>query len=187
MLLEKTIGSPLDCKEIKLANPKGNIHWKDWCWSWTSSNLATWCENWLIGKDPDAGKDGRPEKRMMEDEMIGWHHRFNGLEFEQAPGVGDGQGSLVCWSPCYTESWTLLNNWTEMFAIGRILWLKVLHMSQNKTEKDISLTWKDKLGKQKLCVCVMGQVVGMDEQTAWPSSLIGSVSVRNELIPKMSY
>ena len=52
------------------------------------------------GKDPDAGKDLRQEKKgMTEDEMVGWHHRCNGHEFEQAPGVGDGQGSLVCCSP----------------------------------------------------------------------------------------
>ena len=54
----------------------------------------------VIGKDPDAGKDRRQEeKRVTEDEMVAWHHRLNGHEFEQAPGVGDGQGSLVCCSP----------------------------------------------------------------------------------------
>ena len=54
----------------------------------------------LIGKDPDAGKDeGQEEKGVTEDEMVGWHHRLNGHEFEQALGVGDGQGSLVCCSP----------------------------------------------------------------------------------------
>ena len=56
-------------------------------------------KNWLIGKDPDAGKDWRQEKGRTEDEMVGWHHRLNGYEFEQAPGVGDGQGSLACYSP----------------------------------------------------------------------------------------
>ena len=55
--------------------------------------------SWLIGKDPDAGKDWRQEKGTTEDEMVGWHHRLNGHEFEQAPGDGDGQGSLVCCSP----------------------------------------------------------------------------------------
>ena len=54
----------------------------------------------LIGKDPDAGKDGRhEEKGMTEDEMVGWHHQINGHEFEQAPGDGEEQGSLVCCSP----------------------------------------------------------------------------------------
>ena len=54
---------------------------------------------WLIGKNPDAGKDWRREEKTTEDEMVGWHHRFNGHEFEQAPGTGDGQGSLECCSP----------------------------------------------------------------------------------------
>ena len=57
-------------------------------------------KNWLIWKDPDAGKDWkREEKGMTEDEMVGWHHRLNGHEFVRAPGVGDGQGSLACCSP----------------------------------------------------------------------------------------
>ena len=56
-------------------------------------------KNRLIGKDPDAGKDQRHEKGITEDEMIGWHHQFNEHEFEQAPGVGDGQGSPVCRCP----------------------------------------------------------------------------------------
>ena len=62
---------------------------------WTSD-----AKNWLLGKDPDAGKDWRQEEKgMTEDEMVGWHHWLDGHEFEQAPGVGDGQGSLVFCSP----------------------------------------------------------------------------------------
>ena len=62
--------------------------------SWTD------VKNWLIGKDPDAGKDWRQEeKETTEDEMVGWHHQFYGHEFEQTPGVGDGQGDLACCSP----------------------------------------------------------------------------------------
>ena len=56
-------------------------------------------KNWLIGKDSDAGKDWTQEKEMTEDEIVGWHHQLNGHEFEQDPGVGDGQGSLACCSP----------------------------------------------------------------------------------------
>ena len=56
-------------------------------------------KNWLLIKDPHAGKDGRQEKGMTEDEMVGWHHQLNGHEFEQAAGVGDGQGGLACCSP----------------------------------------------------------------------------------------
>ena len=60
-----------------------NIHWKDCCWHWNSNTLATWCEELLLGKDPDAGKDWRQEEKgMVEDEMVGWHHRLNGHEFE---------------------------------------------------------------------------------------------------------
>ena len=71
-------------------------------------------KNWLIGKDPDAGKDWRQEQeRTTEDEMVGWHHRLNGRESEQALGAGDGQGSLVCCSPWDGKSWTRLRDWTE--------------------------------------------------------------------------
>ena len=66
-------------------------------------------KSWLIGNEPDAGKDwGQEEKRMTEDEMVGWHHWLNGHECEQALG----QGSLMCWSPWVTESQIRLNNWT---------------------------------------------------------------------------
>ena len=78
VVLEKTLESPLHCKEIKPIDPKGNqfcnIHWKDWCWSWSwsSNNLATWCEELTHWKRPDAGKDWRrEEKGTREDEMVG--------------------------------------------------------------------------------------------------------------------
>ena len=59
------------------------VHWKDWCWSCNSNTLATSCESWLIEKDPDAGRDwGQEEKGMVEDEMAGWNHQFDGHEFE---------------------------------------------------------------------------------------------------------
>ena len=75
-------------------------------------------KNWLIGKDPDAGNYWRQELGMTEDEMVGWYHRLEGHEFEQAPEVGDGQGSLVCCSPwghkeLDTTEWL---NWTESTA-----------------------------------------------------------------------
>ena len=63
-----------------------------------SPDSKNW-KNWLTGKDPDTGKEWRQEEETTEDEMVGWHHWLNGHEFEQAPGVGDGQGSLVCCSP----------------------------------------------------------------------------------------
>ena len=71
-------------------------------------------KNWLTGKDPDAGKDWRWEEETTEDEMVGWHHRLNGQEFEQALGVGDGQGSLACCSPWVLQSRTWLSDWTEL-------------------------------------------------------------------------
>ena len=72
-------------------------------------------KNWLIGKYPDPGKSGRQEKGMTEDEMAGWHHWLDGHEFEQAPGVGDGQRSLACYSPQgRKESDTTAQlNWTD--------------------------------------------------------------------------
>ena len=76
-------------------------------------------KNWLIGKDPDAGKDWRrEEKGMTEDEMAGWHHRLNEHEFEQALGVGDGQRGLACCSPwgCKESDVTERLNWTELLT-----------------------------------------------------------------------
>ena len=95
---------PLDCKEIKPVNSKGNqscifIGRIDF----EAEAPIFWppgVKNWLIGKDSDAGKDwGWEETWMTEDEMVGWHHWLDGYEFEQAPGVGDRQGSLACCSP----------------------------------------------------------------------------------------
>ena len=95
VVLEKTLESPLDCKEIQPLHPKGDQSWifigrtND-----ESETPVLWPpdkKNWLIGKDPDAGKDWRQEEKgMTEDEMVGWHHRLNGCEFEQALGAGDG-------------------------------------------------------------------------------------------------
>ena len=86
--------SPLDCKDIKPVNPKGNKSWI--FFGRTGAEAETpilWPpdgKNWLIGKDPDAGKDWRQEQKgMTEDEMVGWHHQLDGQEFEQALGIGD--------------------------------------------------------------------------------------------------
>ena len=104
VVLEKTLESSLDCKEIKLVNPKRNQSWI--VIGRTDAEAETpilWphnVKNCLIGKDPDAGKDWRQEeKETTENEMVGWHHQLDGHEFEQALGVGDGQGNLVCYSP----------------------------------------------------------------------------------------
>ena len=72
----------------------------NWCWSWSSNTLATWCEELALWKDPDTGKDWRQEEKgMTEDETVGWHHWLNEHEFEQALGDGEGQGSLARCSP----------------------------------------------------------------------------------------
>ena len=104
LVLEKTLESPLNCKEIKPVNPKGN---QSWIFTGRTDAEAeapiVWLpdeKSQLIRKDPNAGKDWRQEEKgTTEDEMVGWHHWLNGDEFEQALGVGVGQGSLACCSP----------------------------------------------------------------------------------------
>ena len=102
VVLENTLESPLDWKEIKPVNPKGN---QSWIFIGRTDAEASilWppaVKNWLIGKDPDTGKDWRQEEKgIIEDKMVGCHHWLDGHEFEQARGVGDGEGSLACCSP----------------------------------------------------------------------------------------
>ena len=103
VLLEKSLESPLDCKEIKPVSLKGN---QPWIFIGRTDAEAEapilWppdAKNWLIGKDPDAGKDWEHGKGVTEDKMVGWHHQLNGHEFEQAPGDSEGQGRLVCCHP----------------------------------------------------------------------------------------
>ena len=104
LVLEKTLEGPLECKEIKPVNPKGNQPWKVFeRIDVEAEDTILWlpdAKNWLIIKDSDTGKDWRQEEKgMTEDEMVGWHHPLNGHEFEQASGDGEGQGSLECCSP----------------------------------------------------------------------------------------
>ena len=121
MVLEKTLESPLDCKEIQPVHPKGDQS----CvfTGRTDARAETpifWPPNaksWLMWKEPDAGKDwDQEEKGMTEDEVVGWHRQLNGHEFEWTPGVGDGQGSLMWCSPWgRKESDTTEQlNWTEL-------------------------------------------------------------------------
>ena len=127
VVAEETLERPLDSK-IKPVNPKGNqpsifigrTDAKDEApILWPPDG-----KNWLIGKDPDAGKDWGQEKGITEDEMVGWHHRPDGHEFEQALGAGDRQRSLVCCSPWgRKESDTTEQlNWTELNLVWPILW-----------------------------------------------------------------
>ena len=123
VVLEKTLDSPLDCKEIQPVHPKGNHSWV--CIGRTDVEAETpilWpphVKSWLIRKDPDAGKDwGQAEKGMSEDEMVGWLHQLNGHEFGWTPGVGDGQGGLAWYSPGVAESDTTEQlNWSELKCV----------------------------------------------------------------------
>ena len=118
VVLDKTLESPLDYKEIQPVHPKGNQSWI--FIGRTDAEAETpilWppdVKNWLTGKDSNAGKDWREEKGTTEDEMVGWH-QLDGHEFEQAPGVGDGQESLACCSSRgHKDSDTTKQlNWTE--------------------------------------------------------------------------
>ena len=101
VLLEETLESPLDFKEIQPVHPNG-----DQSWIFIGSIDAEAeapipdVKNWFIGKNPGAGKDWRQEERgTTEDEMVEWHHQLDGHEFEQTSGVGDRQGRLRCWNP----------------------------------------------------------------------------------------
>ena len=108
----------LGLKEIQPVHPKGNQSWifigKTDAEAETPILWPVDEKSWLIWEDPDAGKDWRwEEKGMTEDEIVGWHHWLKGHEFEYTPGVGDGQGSLVCYSP-WDHSQTQLSDWTEL-------------------------------------------------------------------------
>jgi len=117
VVLEKTLESPLDWKEIKSVNPKGNQPWI-FIGRSEAEALILWspdAKSWLIGKDPDAGQDWRQEeKRATEDKMVRWHHQLNRHEFKQTQGDSEGQESLVCGSPRVVKSRTRLRNWTAI-------------------------------------------------------------------------
>ena len=124
VVLEKTLESPLDCKEIKPVNPKANqscifIGRTDG----ETETLILWppdVKTWATRKDLDARNDCRQEKKgMTEDEMVGWYHRLDGQKFEQALGVGDGWGNLACCSPwgCKELDTTKQLDWTELKSL----------------------------------------------------------------------
>ena len=123
VVLEKTLESPLDSKEIKPSNLKGNQP-RILIGRTEAEAPVVWssdANSQLIGKIPNAGKDwGQEEKRATEYGMVGWHHWLNGHEFEQTPGESEGQGTLMCCSPwgggggwgVGLKSWTWLSSWT---------------------------------------------------------------------------
>ena len=119
VVLEKIFESPLDCKEIKPVNPKGNQPWifigRPDAEAETPVLWPPDVKNQLTGKDPDAGKDWRQEEKgMTEDEMVGMRHRLDGYEFEQTPRESEGQECLVCCSPWGCKEWDMTEqlNWT---------------------------------------------------------------------------
>ena len=122
VVLEQTLESPLDCKEIQPVHPKGDQSWV--FIGRTDAEAETpilWpphVKSWLIGKDSDAGRDwGQEEKGTTEDEMAGWHHRLDGCEFEWTLGDGDGQGGLACW-----DSWGRKESDTTKWLIWSDHW-----------------------------------------------------------------
>ena len=125
IVLEKTLESPLGFEEIQPGHPKGDQSWVFFGRKDVEAETPILgppdAKSWLIWKDPDAGKDwGQEKKGITEDEMVGWHHRLNGHEFGQTPGVGDGQGGLAC-----CGSWDC----KELDMTGQLNWLTHLCVS----------------------------------------------------------
>ena len=128
VVLEKTLESPLDCKEIQPVHPKGVQSWvfigRTDVEAYTPILRPPDVKSWLFGKDPDAGRDGRPEEKVTtEDEMVGLHHQLNGHEFRWTPAVGDGQGVLVCcgsWGRKESDRTKQQLNWNDHFQVGCI-------------------------------------------------------------------
>ena len=136
VVLEKTLEIPLDCKEIQPVHPKGN---QSWIFTGRTDVKAKtpilWppdVKNWLIWKDPDAGKDWRQEQKgMTKDEMVGWYHQLNGHDFDLAPGDCEGQGSLVC---CSLWGYRVRDNWATGTANFFKVYLKesLMHITSEK-------------------------------------------------------
>ena len=125
VVLEKTLSSPLDCKEIQPVHFEGDQSWV--CIGRTDAEAETpifWpphAKSWLVGQDSDTGRDwGQKEKGMTEDEMAGWHHRPDAHEFEWTLGVGDGHGGLACCDSQVTKSQTRPSHWTELNDISKL-------------------------------------------------------------------
>ena len=132
VVLEKTLESPLNCKENQPVHQMGN-----WSWVFTGRTDVKaeapvfWppdVKSWLIWKDPDVRKDWRQEEKgTTEDEMVGWHHRHNGCRFGWTPGVGDGQGGLACcgpWGRRVGHDWT-----TELTELNSfVVWLWIIKL-----------------------------------------------------------
>ena len=123
VVLEKTLESLLDCKEIQAVHSEGDQPWDFFGRNDAKAETPVLCpphaKSWLIGKEFDVGRDwGQEEKGTTEDEMAGWHHWLDGCESEWTPGVGDGQGGLAC-----CDSWGL----KESDTTERLIWSDVIY------------------------------------------------------------
>ena len=154
VVLEKTLGSHLDSKEIKQVSPKGN---QPWIFNGSTDAEAEapvlWppdVKSWLTGKNPDAGNDwGQEEKGATEDEMVGWHHRLNGHEFEQTPGDSEGQRSLVCYSPWgrrVRQDWVIEQ---QPWRVQHFLSFQLL----KKRKNTLKAKYFGFLSKKRCCCC----------------------------------
>ena len=142
VVLEKTLESPLDCKEIQPVHSEGDQPWVFFGRNDAKAETPVlWpprAKSWLIGKDSDAGRDwGQEEKGTTEDEMAGWHHWLDGRESGWAPGVGDGQGGLAC-----CDSWgrkeldtTERLIWSEHFRFLHFTLIKIISLKRHKSLK----------------------------------------------------
>ena len=164
VVLEKTLESPLDCKEIQPVHPKGNQSWifigRTDVEAETPILWPPDARNWLTGKDRDAGKEWRwEEKGTTEDEMVWWHHWLNGHKFEKAPGVGDGQGSLACCSPLGLK---------ESDTTEQLNWTEKTTTSKPHASGDLSLLWPLPIG-----LASGGSGIQLSSATAWLCDCLG--------------
>ena len=164
VMLEKTLEGPLGCKKVQPVHPKGDQSWIFTERTDTEAEapiLLPDVKNWLIGKDPDAGKDRRQkEKGTREDEVVGWHHWLYGHEFEQAPGDSEGRGSLACCSPwgCKESDVTEQLNWTEkyrtknQFQMATGIWFHSERRFMAKVFKREFMAWDSILEKSLILI-----------------------------------
>ena len=140
----------LDCKEIQPVHSNGDQSWvfigRTNAEAETPILRVPDVKSWLIWKDPDAGKDwGQEEKGMTEDEMVVWHHRLNGHEFEQAPGDGEGQGTWPAAVHGVAKSWTWLSDWTATITTVFMDWnIKHINDVHSHPNWSVSLTLASK-------------------------------------------
>ena len=161
VVLEKTLESPLDCKEIQPVHPKGDQSWvfigRTDAEAQTPILWPPHAKSWLIGKDPDAGRDwwwGQEEKGTTEDEMAGWHHRLDGHEFEWTLGVCDGQAGLACcdsWGRKESDTTERLNWRAQEYSISNMTyWIMGRHNQSNLPLCNFKLS----IGLEHMPICI---------------------------------